>query len=182
MQKIGAIRQAEREELDMQEIRLSELKERIWKGVADAQRARNARLIQQWALHGEEVDKLNEAAKKLRDEIERLENRRALQTPDSGNCVVFQITQGDINQNLLKITEILRAKLIPPEGVEFEVETSTGKRFKTDALHKTLKLRERGEIGRFYKMSGVKAGDSVIWKELSPKKFYLAKVENGAEE
>jgi DNA-directed RNA polymerase subunit RPC12/RpoP len=88
--------------------------------------------------------------------------------------VSWEITEGAIEQNYLSIAKPKKARLIPADGSEFEVETSEGQVFRTDII--VGRLRERAEIRKFYKMANIKPGDKVVWREIVPfKRYHLSK-------
>src|SRR3972149_1958576 len=62
---------------------------------------------------------------KVRKEIVRIEQaikESKNHVPQEERSVVFEITQGDINQSLLRVKDIKRNNLIPTDGKEFTVE------------------------------------------------------------
>jgi hypothetical protein len=91
----------------------------------------------------------------------------------------IEVTEGDIRQNLLKLTpHINRGKIKVGEQLLIEALPS-GERFQTVVSDKGNKLRARGEIARFYKDSGVQPGDFVLLSEDTPGRWTLKKAPLG---
>jgi len=63
---------------------------------------------------------------------------------------------------------------LPDDGKEFEVETSAGFSFRT--MITANMLSERGKTGQFFRRAGVKTGDKVIWREIGPYRYHIAKL------
>ncbi len=90
-----------------------------------------------------------------------------------------EVTDGDIRQNLLKLTPHIKRNKIKI-GEELVIEAlPSGERFQTDVSEKGNKLRARGEIARFYKEAKVKGGDYVLLTEVSPGRWTLKKATSG---
>ena len=91
----------------------------------------------------------------------------------------IEVTEGDIKQNLLKLTpHINRAKIRIGEELVIEA-LPAGERFQTVVSDKGNKLRARGEIARFYKDAKVKPGDYVLLTEQTPGRWTLRKAQPG---
>jgi hypothetical protein len=148
---------------------IDELEREIWQQIAVATQKRDSAKI---AI----LNALAQDVEKLKREMEKIE--RALVEPQSpppdGKSVVFEITEGALRQNYLPLTKIRKHNLIPTDGKEFEVETSAGFSFRT--MITANMLSERGKTGQFFRKAGVKAGDKVIWREIGPYKYHLAKL------
>lgn len=148
---------------------IDELEREIWQQIAIATQKRDSAKIAFLNALAQDVEK-------VKKDMERIE--RALVEPQSpppdGKSVVFEITEGALNQNYLPLTRIRKNNLIPTDGKDFEVETSAGFSFRT-AITANM-LSERGKTGQFFKKAGVKAGDKVIWREIGPYKYHLAKL------
>jgi hypothetical protein len=87
-----------------------------------------------------------------------------------------KVTQGMINQNLLTLTEYVNRGVVRI-GEEFTIKSDPpGEFFKTDLVQHGNKLRERGAIARFYRMAGVRAGDSIVLTEIAPRRWKLTRV------
>lgn len=106
----------------------------------------------------------------------------AAPAPETGRVssreVFVEVTQGMINQNLLTVTEALRQRLLQRDE-EMVIEVIPGgQKFSTKVLAVGNKLQERGEIGRFYRVARVNAGDFVLLREISPGRWQLLKCDN----
>ncbi len=139
-----------------------------------------------------DVDRLNAIAMRLAEieaeiqaeleDIEQLLDGVAT-TPQPGVSRVtemeLEVTQGDINARLLRVAKLRDRHLIPHDATQFTVVAVYGDRevsFETGTDPTQTRLTERGEIGRFYTMNGVCAGDRVLWKQLEDRRFRLSKV------
>jgi Asp-tRNA(Asn)/Glu-tRNA(Gln) amidotransferase C subunit len=90
-----------------------------------------------------------------------------------------EVTEGDIRQNLLKLTpHVKRGKIKVGEELIIEALPS-GDQFQTVVSDKGNKLRARSEVARFYKDGKVKAGDYVLLTEVSPGRWTLKKAPVG---
>ncbi len=85
------------------------------------------------------------------------------------------VSQGEINQNLLTLTEAAKRgyfgvnetlKINLPDGTEFE----------TEIIRPGNRLRERGWIKAFYAHQKICAGDTVVLEEVEPRVWKLSKV------
>jgi hypothetical protein len=93
--------------------------------------------------------------------------------------LAVEVTDGDIRQNLLKLTpHVKRRKIKVGEELIVEVLPS-GERFQTVVSEKGNKLRARGEVARFYREAKVKAGDYVLLTEIAPGHWTLKKAPPG---
>ena len=84
------------------------------------------------------------------------------------------VTQGEINQNLLTLTDARRRGLIRI-GEPFKIRLPDGQLFETELVHPGNKLRERGRIGEFYRQHKIKPGDNVLLEEIEPGLWTLNK-------
>lgn len=84
------------------------------------------------------------------------------------------ITQGEINQNLLTLTDARKRGLIRM-GEQFRIRLPDGQEFETELVQPGNKLRERGRIREFYEQQRIKPGDHVILEEVSPGTWTLTK-------
>jgi hypothetical protein len=101
------------------------------------------------------------------------------QTDDKARELVIEVTDGDIRQNLLKLTPHIKNGKIKL-GEEIIVEAlPNGELFQTVVSDKGNKLRARGEIARFYKEARVKGGDYVLLTETAPGRWTLKKAPPG---
>jgi hypothetical protein len=93
--------------------------------------------------------------------------------------LAVEVTDGDIRQNLLKLTPHIRRGKIRV-GEELIIETlPSGERFQTQVSDKGNKLRARGEVARFYREARVKAADYVLLTEIAPGRWTLKKAPSG---
>jgi hypothetical protein len=96
-------------------------------------------------------------------------------TPGAIRELAVPVTQGNINQNLLTLTEpVKRGKIRIGESLSIEALPS-GDRFQTELLAIGNKLQERGKIGKFYRDASVRAGDVVLLTEITPGQWQLKK-------
>ncbi|MDB6059499.1 MAG: hypothetical protein JWO95_3343 [Verrucomicrobiales bacterium] len=94
-----------------------------------------------------------------------------------GREIRVEVTQGMINQNLVTLTDAMN-KGIVSAGEAMTIESlPSGRKFKTDVMANGNKLRERGEIRRFYTDARVEPGDMVLLQETSPGHWKLRKVD-----
>jgi hypothetical protein len=133
------------------------------------------------------LGKLNALAQHLEDikkEVSNIEagltqNPEATAPPSSSSCDI-PISQGDLNQNLLKIKIPKRLGLVPSEGIDFRVNARTSKgdfNFTTQIDPIThSRLKARSEIARFYRDAGIKAGDSIRWEKADSMTFQMSKI------
>ncbi|HQY04509.1 MAG: hypothetical protein KA257_10925 [Opitutaceae bacterium] len=85
-----------------------------------------------------------------------------------------QITQGEINQNLLTLTSARKRGHIRL-GETFKIKLPDGQDFETELVQPGNKLRERGLIGGFYRQQVIKTGDYVLMEETEPGVWTLTK-------
>jgi len=83
-----------------------------------------------------------------------------------------EVTGGCVRQNLLTLTRQIQRGVIKV-GETMEIELPDGKRFITDVVEKGNKLRERGEIARFYRENHIIEGSYVVLEEISLGKWLL---------
>jgi hypothetical protein len=136
------------------------------------------------------LSKLNALAQKLelaKQEILKIEaaldekprtNGSQPSTSSLLSCDV-EISQGDINQNLLRTAILRKQNLIPSEGNEFEIRALTPGGeicFKTEVDPITRsRLKARSEIAQFYREAGMKAGDFVRWEKIDEVTYRINK-------
>jgi len=156
----------------MKEIRY--LEEKIWSLMRIAIEKKESKRIGQLNTIVQDIERIKKETQKLEHAIESIESDKF---EESQKSVSWEITEGAIRQNYLSITKAIKHGLIPLDGREFEVETSVGQVFKTDALLPANRLRERGKIAEFYQKSKIKPGDKVLWREIASLKYHLSKLE-----
>ena len=141
--------------------------------------------IQRVSRKATELNELKEQMTALQQRIANLNNEAAapaaaLEQPN-GKLREFavEVTDGDIRQNLLKLTPyVRRGKVEVGEDLIIEALPS-GERFQTVLSEKGNKLRARGEVARFYRDANVKADDCVILTEVAPGRWTLKKAPPG---
>lgn len=140
-----------------------------------------------------EVDRLNAVAMRLAEieaeiqaELEDIEQLITgglpLQPGAKGvDEMELEIAQGDINARLFRVAKLRDRHLIPHDEAQFTVVAVYADRevaFETGTDPTQTRLTERGEIGRFYTLNGICAGDRVLWKRIGERKFRISKVRN----
>ena len=151
--------------------KVDELEREIWQQIAAATQKRDSAKIGILNALAQDVEK-------VKREVEKIE--RALVEPQSpppdGKSVVLEVTDGALRQNYLSLTKIRQHNLIPTNGEEFLVETSVGLSFRTKVSDNGNWLAARGKTGHFYRKAGLKGGDKILWSEIGPYKYHLAKL------
>ena len=97
----------------------------------------------------------------------------------SAHALMLIVSQGDLNQNLLRTGDLRRRQLIPSDDQPFTVVARSPKgdfNINTTIDETHGRLRERGLIARFYRENQVKAGDRVTWANFGPRTYVLNKV------
>lgn len=94
-----------------------------------------------------------------------------------GRQIRIDVTQGMINQNLLTLTEAINKGVVSAGEVMTIEAVPSGRKFKTDVMANGNKLRERGEIRKFYADAGVEPGDMVLLEETSPGQWKIRKLD-----
>jgi hypothetical protein len=93
--------------------------------------------------------------------------------------LAIEVTDGMIRQNLLTLAAQVKSGKIKV-GEELIIEAlPSGRRFQTVLLEQGKKIRERGEITRFYRDAKVKGGDYVLLTEIAPGRWTLKKAPPG---
>jgi Asp-tRNA(Asn)/Glu-tRNA(Gln) amidotransferase C subunit len=93
--------------------------------------------------------------------------------------LAVEVTDGDLRQNLLKLTpHVKRGKIKIGEELKIQVMPS-GEYFQTVVSEKGNKLRARSEVAQFYREAKIKAGDYVLLTEIDPGKWTLRKAPPG---
>jgi hypothetical protein len=154
-------------------VELTALEEEVWNQMKTAQENRDSVKIGKLSNMAQEIEKIKKDVENIRISLQLIKEDKL---EGSERSVSWEITDGAIKQNYLSITRLIKSKLIPLDGSEFEIETSEGQRFKTVALIPANRLRERGKIAEFYKKGKVKAGDKILWQEIDSHKYRLIKL------
>jgi len=140
--------------------------------------------IQRLARKAAELRELKEQMAALHQRIASLnEDTAPVATKEQPNGKLrelqVEVTEGDIRQNLLKLTpHVRRGKIKVGEELIIEALPS-GERFQTVVSEKGNKLRARGEVARFYKEAAVNADDYVLLTETAPGRWTLKKAPPG---
>jgi Asp-tRNA(Asn)/Glu-tRNA(Gln) amidotransferase C subunit len=155
--------------------------------ITDAASRQDLQAIQRLSRKAAELQEMKEQVAAINNRMAVLDNEDAHDPPvvTTGQSnprtreLPVEVTEGDIRQNLLKLTpHIKRGKIKIGEQLIIEALPS-GERFQTDLCEKGNKLRARGEIARFYKEATVKAGDYVLLTEVSQGHWILKKAPFG---
>ena len=141
--------------------------------------------IQRLSRKAAELQELKEQMTALHHRIANLntEDAALAATKESPNGKLrelpVEVTDGDIRQNLLKLTPHVKRGRIKV-GDELIIEAlPSGDRFQTVVSEKGNKLRARSEVARFYRDARVKAGDYVLLTEIAPGRWTLKKAPPG---
>lgn len=78
----------------------------------------------------------------------------------------IEVSQGMINQHLLTLTDA-KARGLVKAGEKFTITLPDGTSFSTELCDPGNKLRERGQIRKFYESAKIVEGDKVILAEIS---------------
>jgi len=155
--------------------------------ITEAASKRDLAAIQRLSRKAAELNELKEQMAAIQHRIATLasEDESAATPAAKGQTngkireLLVEVTDGDIRQNLLKLTpHIRRGKIKTGEELLIEALPS-GERFQTVVSEKGNKLRARGEIARFSKHTKVKGGDHVILTEVAPGRCTLKKAPPG---
>ncbi len=98
--------------------------------------------------------------------------------PPDRNSMELEVTQGDINQNLLRVTELLPYRLVPEDSEEFQLVATfpDGARLLATRIdHQYNRLNQRGPIGEFYRKNHIKPGDKILWEKIEDRKYRISK-------
>ncbi len=104
--------------------------------------------------------------------LEICEARLMLEDVEDGKVVGYglrvlriRVTAGMLNQNLLTLTRARKLGQVRV-GENFHITLPNGDSFSTDVCLPGNKLRERSQIGKFYRDHRIKEGDTVILREV----------------
>lgn len=78
----------------------------------------------------------------------------------------IEVTQGMLNESYFTVTKPLKMGLAIHDERPITIQTSVGN-FVTKIIQNYNKLQERGLIGKLFKTLDLKAGDKVIWHQIS---------------
>lgn len=167
----------------MKEVR--DFEERVWEHIARATDNRDPKKIKVLTAIAQNIEQIKEDAKKIENAMNGLEDKLhklgispnlTENVTESGKSVSWKVTTGDIAQSVLSTMRLKKAGLIPLDGSPFEVQTSLGQVFETDEVRSENRLREKKKIKEFYQGEGIEAGDEIVWTELDPYRYRLARV------
>ena len=139
--------------------------------------------IQTLSRKAAELQNLKEQAVTIQGRIAALTARAQADIPSandpsaagSSRELLVEVTDGDIRQNLLKLTPHIKCGRVKI-GEAMEIETIPNRdHFHTEVCEKGNKLRERGKVGQFYRAANVSAGDSVLLTEVAAGRWTLEK-------
>jgi len=163
---------------------------RVMAQITEAASKQDLPTIQRLSRKAAELQEMKEQVVAIQQRIASLNGEETRTTPTATVAAKEQpngkirelpveVTDGDIRQNLLKLTpHIKRGKIRIGEELIIEALPS-GERFQTDVSEKGNKLRARGEIARFYKDAKIKGGEYVLLTEVSPGRWTLRKAPPG---
>ena len=151
----------------------------LQKGIAEAAKKADFSLAARLSEKAREVELTRQELRGIDSRLEQLRNDLSVKDTQKISDAEFRVffckvTGGCIRQNLLILTHQIRMGFIRI-GEEMEIEMHDGKKFVTDVVEKGNKLRERGEIARFYRENHVNEGDYVVLEEVSLGKWLLRK-------
>jgi hypothetical protein len=152
---------------------IEELEKEVWDRIANATKRKESTRIASLNNVARDIEKVKKEIERIEYAINESEYYEPTQDEKS---VVFEITQGALNQNYLPIKEMKRHNLIPTDGREFLVETSVGLSFRTKISNNGQWLSARGKTGEYFRKASIKAGDRIKWKESSPYRYQLSKL------
>lgn len=151
---------------------IDDLERSVWELIKRSTETKDLKMLGRLNPIAQDIDRVKKEIEKIKQTINSIEGGEKGEVDEK--MVSWEITEGAIEQNYLSITKPKKARLIPADGSEFEVETSEGQVFRTDII--AGRLRERAEIRKFYKMANIKPGDKVVWREIVPfKRYHLSK-------
>ena len=149
---------------------IDELEREIWEKIQSATQGRDSGKIATFNNLAQELERVKREVMR----IERIISEPQTPSPD-GRFVEVEITEGALRQNYFPLTKLRERKLVPLDGKEFLIETSAGFSFRTTVSDNGNWLAARGKTGQFYRKSGMKPGDKVIWSETEPYKYRMIK-------
>jgi hypothetical protein len=147
------------------------------KRIAEAAGSQNLAALQHLTKEAGELQEMKTQVVAIEQRLARMGNGSSSLDPSKLRWLrelPVMVTQGMINQNLLTLTDHVNRGAIRP-GEVMTIETSTGRKFSTELLASGNKLRERGEIGRFYKDAAIRPQNVVILREVTPGSWSLTK-------
>jgi hypothetical protein len=138
-----------------------------------------AKQIIDWLRDKEVAKQALEEARKRSEEAERqLANLTGTVEPPQdfkGRRIRLKVTYGSIDNNYLLVTRALDDRVLKAsETLDVHVP-ATGESFATGIYTRNKHLDERHKVGRFFRATGVKAGDFVLLEEIAPGKWRLIK-------
>ena len=149
---------------------IEDLERSVWELIKRSTETKDLKMLARLNPIAQDIDRIKKEIDKIKQTINSIEGGEKDEV-DEIKMVSWEITKGAIEYDYLSITKPKKARLIPADGTEFEIETSEGQVFRTEIIQPG-RLRERGEIKKFYKMANIKPGDKVVWQEIIPFKRY----------
>jgi hypothetical protein len=150
--------------------------------ISSAAQRRDLNVLEHLTKKASELRAMKEQVAAIENRVRAMKNGTHVVSAHAGNSgaireLVVEVTQGMINQNLLTLSEHMRRGIIR-SGEKLNIEAQpSGDRFETELLASGNKLRERGRIARFYRDAGVRAGDCVVLREVTPGHWQLKKAD-----
>jgi hypothetical protein len=150
--------------------------------ISRAAERRDLTVLEHLTKNASELRALKEQVVAIENRLRAMKNGAHIVPAHAGNSgaireLVIEVTQGMINQNLLTLSDHMRRGTIR-SGEKLNIEAQpSGDRFETELLASGNKLRERGRIAGFYRDAGVRAGDCVVLRELTPGHWQLKKAD-----
>lgn len=141
------------------------------------------------AALGGSIDSIERIGRKL-SELKRVENwssqyeerlsamsgtKARSKDSDQLREITILVLPGMITQSLLSLTPAIKSGIISP-GEKLSIEAFPSReRFDTVLLPVGNKLQKRGKVGKFYREAGVRAGDTVVLREVGRGRWELRK-------
>lgn len=100
-----------------------------------------------------------------------------METPTnwSGRIIKIQVTDGDVRNNLLKLSRIVKRGHVAA-GEKFHITAlPSGEEFDTFVMENHKVFQIRGAIRRFYATAHIKGCDSICLKETAPGRWELSR-------
>jgi len=148
-------------------------------GISKAAERRDVTVIEHLTKQASELRALAEQITAIEKRLEHLDTSGSAtngSTPRSPiRELVVEVSQGMINQNLLTLSSQIKRGIVRT-GESFRIRAiPSGDVFETELLASGNKLQERGKIAKFYRDASIRAGDSVVLREITPGQWELGK-------
>ncbi len=152
---------------------IDDFEKKVWGLIETAIKKKDSSRLGQLNSIAQDIERIKRDIERIEYNLDSIDNAVH---PGPEKLDYWEITEGAIKHSYLPVTKAKKGGLIPIDGREFEVKTSVGQTFRTVALFPVNRLRARGEIKEFYEKAGIKPGDKVVWREVSPYKYHLSKM------